>query len=131
MDSLKTQIGGDHYRRWKIQPVEFWMRNGWDGCAGSALKYICRHDAKDGPQALHKARHFGQLRVDLIRMAPHVMYSLAGYVIQMTEFVERNQIVVEAPTLIALDQWVRGEDGNGEQYFIELHKLHATVYGNN
>lgn len=55
------QVGGDHYTKLAIQPVEFTMRNGWDPCSHSVLKYITRHGDKNGVQDLRKGRHFVEL----------------------------------------------------------------------
>lgn len=129
MQSLNTQIGGTHYSRWKIQPVEFWIRNGWDGCAGSSLKYICRHDAKDGKQALDKAFHFGELRRDLLPLSNTSSHLYSPHRITMGEFIIVNGIVREAPVLVALDAWVSKIDYQGERYFAELRSLRTELYG--
>lgn len=61
-DALKVQVGGGHYAKLKIQPVEFIMENQWDFCAGSVVKYLTRYRDKNGRQDLEKAKHFVQLR---------------------------------------------------------------------
>lgn len=62
---LDVQVGGDHYKTYKTQPVEFTMKNGWDFCAGNALKYLMRHRAKGGKEDVKKARHYVELRRSL------------------------------------------------------------------
>jgi hypothetical protein len=62
---LETQVGGDHYKRLKIQPVEFIHANGIGFLEGSAIKYICRHREKGGKQDLEKARHFLDMLIEL------------------------------------------------------------------
>lgn len=62
-DALDVQIGGNHYKSMKIQPVEFALANGLDFCQGSAIKYILRHAEKGGKQDLEKAKHFIDLMI--------------------------------------------------------------------
>ncbi len=68
MDALARQVGGNHYKGLKIQPVEFAMRNHWDCCAFSVLKYTSRHNLPTGKgkQDVEKASHFVDLREALV-----------------------------------------------------------------
>ena len=61
INPLDIQIGGDHYKTMKIQPVEFIMANNLNFCEGSAIKYICRHRAKHGRVDIEKAIHYLEL----------------------------------------------------------------------
>ena len=54
---LLTQVGGDHYKRMKIQPMEFSMANGLDACQHTIIKYVTRFRDKGGVEDLRKARH--------------------------------------------------------------------------
>jgi hypothetical protein len=54
-DPMTEQIGGDHYRNMKIQPLEYSMANGLNACEHSVIKYVARHRAKNGRQDLEKA----------------------------------------------------------------------------
>lgn len=65
MKSLETQVGGDHYKRFEIQPIEFTMRNGLGFCEGNIIKYVSRHKFKNGVQDLEKAKHYIELLIDL------------------------------------------------------------------
>lgn len=57
------QIGGNHYKGFKIQPSEFCQKNELNHCESAAIKYICRHRLKGiGIEDLEKAKHF----IDLI-----------------------------------------------------------------
>ena len=58
---LVHQEGGDHYRRMKIQPIEFIQANGLTFLEGSVLKRVCRHRHKDGAKDIRKAIHELQL----------------------------------------------------------------------
>jgi len=55
--ALDTQIGGNHYSKLKIQPMEYSMANGLDACQHTIVKYVTRFRDKAGAQDLEKARH--------------------------------------------------------------------------
>jgi hypothetical protein len=56
-DSLNTQVGGDHYLKLKIQPMEYSMGNNLDPCQHTIIKYVTRFRDKNGIEDLKKARH--------------------------------------------------------------------------
>ena len=58
MSVYKKQIGGSHYRSMKIQPSKFINDNKLLFAEGNAIKYICRHTAKNGKEDLEKAKHY-------------------------------------------------------------------------
>ena len=64
-DALKTQVGGDHYKKLKIQPVEFIHANEIDFLSGNVIKYISRHNDKNGAADVRKAIHYCQLILQL------------------------------------------------------------------
>jgi hypothetical protein len=55
--ALDIQIGGDHYKKYKVQPAEYAMVNGLDYQQGTIISYITRWKDKGGVQDLKKARH--------------------------------------------------------------------------
>ena len=57
-DPYDTQVGGDHYKKMKIQPSEFINKNEMQFAEGNAIKYICRHGSKGRLQDLLKAKHY-------------------------------------------------------------------------
>lgn len=59
------QVGGDHYRNLAIQPIEFIVKNKIDFCEANAIKYICRHEHKNGLQDIDKAIHYLELLKEL------------------------------------------------------------------
>jgi len=65
MTALKRQVGGDHYKRFPIQPVEFIERNRLPFLEGLVIKYICRHPWKGGVEDLEKAKHCIDLIIEL------------------------------------------------------------------
>jgi len=58
------QVGGNHYRRMIIQPVEFIERNKLGFCVGNVIKYVCRYPHKGGIEDLRKARHYIDLLIE-------------------------------------------------------------------
>lgn len=55
---LDKQEGGNHYKQFKIQPIEFITANGLDYLQGNVIKYICRHKFKNGREDVKKAMHY-------------------------------------------------------------------------
>jgi hypothetical protein len=49
------QVGGSHYKKYKIQPSRFINENKILFAEGNAIKYICRHQDKGGKQDLIKS----------------------------------------------------------------------------
>lgn len=54
---LGRQVGGDHYKKLKIQPMEYSMANKLDACQHTVVKYVTRFRDKGGLQDLEKAKH--------------------------------------------------------------------------
>jgi hypothetical protein len=65
MSALDIQIGGEHYRKMKIQPIEFIHANELDFLQGNVVKYITRHKNKNGAADVRKALHYCQLILEL------------------------------------------------------------------
>lgn len=65
LDPLKVQVGGNHYKDMKIQPVEFIHANDIPYIEGAVIKYVCRWRNKNGMDDLQKAAHFLELLMQL------------------------------------------------------------------
>lgn len=61
INPMDIQEGGDHYKNWSIQPVEFAMANNLDLCQANVVKYVVRFRDKGGLEDLKKARHYIEL----------------------------------------------------------------------
>jgi len=61
MKASDKQVGGVHYKDMSIQPGQFIRANGIGWYEGNAIKYICRHNAKNGKQDIEKAIHYLEL----------------------------------------------------------------------
>lgn len=58
------QVGGSHYKQFKIQPAEFCYKNNIPYLEATAIKYLCRWKDKNGIQDLEKAKHFIDLLIE-------------------------------------------------------------------
>jgi len=63
-DAFFKQIGGAHYKKYKIQPSRFINDNKILFAEGNAIKYICRHQDKGGKQDLLKAIHYIEMIIE-------------------------------------------------------------------
>lgn len=64
MKSYKKQVGGNHYKKYKIQPVEFIIKNNIGFCEGNVIKYVLRFKDKNGIADLEKAKHYLELLIE-------------------------------------------------------------------
>lgn len=56
--ALDEQVGGNHYKNMKIQPLEYITANQLGYCEGNIIKYVSRWKSKGGIEDLRKARHY-------------------------------------------------------------------------
>ncbi|PHQ63258.1 MAG: hypothetical protein COC10_07160 [Sphingobium sp.] len=59
------QIGGGHYKKLVIQPVEYIHANQIPFIEGNVIKYVTRWRDKGGIADLEKAKHFIDLLLEL------------------------------------------------------------------
>ena len=65
--STDKQIGGDHYKNCKIQPVDYIYHNKLDFLEGNVVKYITRHRTKgEGKKDIEKVIHYAELILELV-----------------------------------------------------------------
>ena len=62
-DPLTAQVGGDHYSKLVIQPVEYITANNLSYLQGSVIKYVTRYQNKNGVEDLQKAIHFVKMMI--------------------------------------------------------------------
>lgn len=72
MKALDTQIGGNHYKHYKMQPVEYFEKMKLKFIAASIIKYIVRYRDKNGLEDLNKAMHLCDIGIE-IGLTPRVM----------------------------------------------------------
>ena len=58
-----TQVGGNHYTKFEIQPYEFISKNNLSFFQGNVIKYVCRYMKKGGIQDLEKIKHYCNLEI--------------------------------------------------------------------
>jgi hypothetical protein len=58
------QVGGAHYKKYKIQPSRFINDNKILFAEGNAIKYICRHQDKGKKQDILKAIHYLEMIIE-------------------------------------------------------------------
>ena len=64
--ALDRQVGStQHYKNFKIQPIEFITANKLSFIQGNVIKYICRYDKKNGKEDIDKAIHYCELLKEL------------------------------------------------------------------
>ena len=62
--SYDKQIGGSHYLKYQIQPSKFVIENKLLFPEASVIKYMVRHQDKDGKKDLLKAIHFIEMIIE-------------------------------------------------------------------
>lgn len=103
-EALRLQHGGNHYKDKPIQPVEFAMANGYDCCIFSAIKYVTRHDSKNGEEDLRKGEHFVFLRLATMMHRAPVRASISPKF-----YCEQNRLgSKETVIILALHDWASG-----------------------
>lgn len=65
---LDEQIGGNHYKKYAIQPIEFIHANKIPFIEGNIIKYICRWRDKNGVKDLEKVEHYIRLLKELEKL---------------------------------------------------------------
>ena len=65
VNPLEQQVDGDHYKKYKIQPIVYIYVNGIPFIEGSAIQYITRWRDKGGLNDIDKAIHLLQMLKEL------------------------------------------------------------------
>ena len=61
VNPLTTQVGGDHYKNCKIQPVEYIMANELPWCEANIVQLFTPHKQKGGRLDIEKTIHYAQV----------------------------------------------------------------------
>ena len=62
-----TQIGGNHYTKFPIQPYEFISKNDLSFFQGNVIKYVCRYLYKNKIEDLQKIKHYCDLEIKKLK----------------------------------------------------------------
>lgn len=63
--ALDVQVGGDHYKKYKIQPMVYAFENKLDPLQFSVVKYVTRFRDKKGKEDLIKAKHCIDMLIEM------------------------------------------------------------------
>lgn len=59
------QVGGDHYKKCGIEPVEYIHANGLDFFRGNIVKYVTRDKYKNGAEDIRKIKDYCDIILEL------------------------------------------------------------------
>lgn len=65
MKALNNQIGGNHYKNFEYQPIEFFMDMKLNFIQCNIIKYIVRHRQKNGIEDVKKAKHYAEIGLEM------------------------------------------------------------------
>ena len=66
--AIDKQIGGNHYKQYKIQPIEFIVQNNLDFIQGNIIKYALRNKVGEDPvEKWNKIIHYCELAKELLK----------------------------------------------------------------
>ena len=64
MINPRRQVGGTHYEKLKIQPIQYILENNLGYCEGNIIKYITRWKDKNGIEYLRKIIQYAEFLID-------------------------------------------------------------------
>jgi hypothetical protein len=65
MRATLKQVGGNHYKDCKIQPIEYITANNLTYAEGNIIKYVTRSRRKGGKNDLLKAKHYIEMIIEM------------------------------------------------------------------
>ena len=99
--ALDEQVGGDHYKKLGIQPVELIRDINANFFQGNVIKYITRYKDKNGIKDLEKAKHYLELMKEL--HPNNNSGKITSYEIDsVNEYVCENKIDTDAAKIIRI-----------------------------
>lgn len=64
MSAFDKQVGGEHYKKYAIQPTEYTLANNLGFIEGNVVKYITRYKDKNGVEDLKKVIHYVEILIE-------------------------------------------------------------------
>ena len=99
--ALDEQVGGDHYKKLGIQPIELIRDINANFFQGNVIKYITRYKYKNGIKDLEKAKHYLELIEELHPRNNN--NKIASYEIdKVNEYICANKIDTDAAKIIRI-----------------------------
>ena len=75
---LDKQVGGSHYKKLTMQPIDFIVKAKLSYIQGNIVKYVSRYSDKNGVEDIKKCIHYSELAISLNDSGPeHKMLNLA------------------------------------------------------
>lgn len=100
-NALEVQVGGDHYKNYNIQPIEYITKAGLSYLQGTIFRYAIRHRNKNGAEDIEKAKHYAQIAKQMYHNHTFRgrMKTVYGYTVQ---FIEKNEIPEKEAEIILM-----------------------------
>jgi len=111
-----TQVGGDHYAKLAIQPMEFAESKVLTFPEASILKYVTRNRSKGGAKDLAKAAHIAELAVAIRNGQDFSDVSFA-------EYCKVNELTPEETEIIVALGVLSDENADGELYALGMRHI--------
>lgn len=96
MDVLGTQVGGDHYKNMKYQPIFVCNAIGrvYGFTGGNIAKYLCRYPYKGKPaEDLQKALHYINLHKNMFYRPSEVpLFVFESLTTEVEQFINQNEL---------------------------------------
>ena len=109
MINKDKEVGGDHYSKMKIEPIELIEALDLDFIQGCIVKYVSRYKFKNGIEDLRKALHYARIRTTPGYTRPEKNVSKSEYgAINM--YCESNDISAEENLIIKFASRNKFED---------------------
>lgn len=61
---IRKQVGGNHYNKYTIEPIDFIHSNNIPYIEANVIKYVVRHRDKNGLEDLQKAKHYIEMLIE-------------------------------------------------------------------
>jgi hypothetical protein len=118
MRTLDKQIGGSHYTKQKIQPIQGYALIGIEKQAfmSNIIKYITRFKDKNGLQDIQKADDY----LDLMRLG--FEGGLETDMLSLREYCEANKFTEDQTSVVCLS-WLYMLTGRDEYYTYAKQKI--------
>lgn len=78
--ALDIQVGGSHYKKNAIQPIQYTTANCMGPSEMNIIKYITRYKDKNGLEDLRKIRHYVDLHLETVASEPAVFRELRSWI---------------------------------------------------
>lgn len=91
---LETQVGGDHYKKLAVQPVQLIVKLQLDYFKGNVVKYVTRHRFKNGIEDIKKAIHYCDLAKHYMSSVGTNKFSVKTIAAVTTDYAEKNYLTL-------------------------------------